>query len=124
MICVALETALKICDFQNDFGVTQNLATVPVDGKLAASGATATAVPGSLKPILEILRRRLGILRLRREYVHSIHGTLETGLHISSGGNGGKQFRRRFVVSCSFTYMLWYILVGVLIIPKWLIHDS
>ena len=50
--------------------------TFLVEGKLVHLGSRVTTVPGSLRPILEILRPRLGSLSLRREYI-GLHGTLE-----------------------------------------------
>ena len=54
--------------FQGDFVVIPDPAPRPVDAKLGGPQALAPTMPGSLKPVLEILRPRLGILRLRREY--------------------------------------------------------
>ena len=62
---------------QGDFRVTPDPATLLVDGKLVVSEALVTTSPGSLKPTLEILRARLGVLRLRRRYLGYM--TLETG---------------------------------------------
>ena len=60
----ALETGLNFDDFQGDSGVPP-LATILVGCKLVGSWALATPIPGSLNPIQEILRPRLGVLRLR-----------------------------------------------------------
>ena len=64
----ALETGLNFDDFQGDSGVPP-LATILVGCKLVGSWALATPIPGSLNPIQEILRPRLGVLRLRWEYI-------------------------------------------------------
>ena len=56
-------------DFECDSGVTPDLATFLVGGKCSGSRALVTTIPGSLKPTLEILRPRLGVLSLRGEYI-------------------------------------------------------
>ena len=70
--------------FQVDSGVTPDLGTFLVEGKLGGSWALVTNNPGSLNTTREILRPRLGILRLRRGYKgYMTHThTLETGLHM------------------------------------------
>ena len=47
----------------------QILAIRQVFAKLVASGALVTAIPGSLKRILEFLRQKFGVLRQTRVYV-------------------------------------------------------
>ena len=53
--------------FQDDFGVTPEPAPRQVYGKLVVSRALVTTIPGCLKLVPEILRPRLGVLRLRRD---------------------------------------------------------
>ena len=69
MSFVVLDAGLKFDDFSG-----WDLAPRQVEAKLVGSRARVTSNPGSLKPILEILRPRLGVLRLRREYMgYMIH---------------------------------------------------
>ena len=63
MICVALEIGSKF-DFQGDSGVTTDPETIQVAAELVGSRALVTTITGSLKPIQEILRPKLGVLRL------------------------------------------------------------
>ena len=55
--------------FQGDSGVTPDLGTILVGGKLVAGWAQVTNNPGSLKPDSGILRPKLGVLRLKRGYI-------------------------------------------------------
>ena len=50
--------------FQGDSGVTADLGTFLVGAEYFGSQALVTPIPGSLKPTLEILGPRLGVLRL------------------------------------------------------------
>ena len=82
---MALETSFHIFGYPGDsleipwifmsiLGHTEILSTREVGGKLAGSQDLVTTIPGFLKPTLEISRQRLGVLRLRREYIgYMIH---------------------------------------------------
>ena len=67
MTFVVLETVLKVSDVS--VRSPQILGTLRLSGKLVCSRALITTILGSLKPILEVLRPRLGVLRLRRVYI-------------------------------------------------------
>ena len=66
----------NLLTFQSDFWVTPDPASRQVGGKCFVPGNNNSRIPET--DILEILRPRLGILRLRREY--RMHDTLDTGL--------------------------------------------
>ena len=59
--------AWNLMTFQRDSGVTPDPATILAGGKCVGSRALVTTIPGSLKPILKILRPRLEVLILRGE---------------------------------------------------------
>ena len=67
--------------FQNDFGVTPDLATNLVGGKWFGSRALSNTNPGSLKPDCRDPETETGGLEIEKR-VNRIHGTLETGLHM------------------------------------------
>ena len=55
--------------FQCDSGVIPDPEAIQVEAKLGGFQALVTAIPRFLKPTLEDLRPRLGVLRLRRENI-------------------------------------------------------
>ena len=61
--------AWNLMTFQGDPGVTPDPATIWVGGKLVAGGTLVTTIPDPWNMTLEILRPKLGVLRLKRGYI-------------------------------------------------------
>ena len=74
--------------FQGDSGVTPDLGTNLVEGKLVGPRALVTNNPGSLKPDPRHPETETGNLETEKR-VHRIHDTLETGLHKDAPQPGG-----------------------------------
>ena len=80
--------------FQGDSGVTPDLGTNLVGGRMVASRALSNTIPGSLKPESRDPETETGSLEIEK-MVHRIHGTLEPGLHKDPSQPGGPLKGRR-----------------------------
>ena len=85
--------------FQGGSGATPDLGTNLVGGKLVHPRALVTNNPGSLNTTLEILRPKLGVLRLRRGYRGWYTGNGITRDASQPGGphKGGRRIIARMV---------------------------
>ena len=90
--------------FQSDSGVTPDLRTIRVDGKLGGSRALSNTFPGSLRPDSRDLETETGNLETEKR-VHRIHGTLETGLHKDASQPGGPHKGGRRIIAVILPYM-------------------